>query len=99
MNYLIEEKDNKVIMKINEKDFTITCDTEEMRSSIIHIIQSSKVSEIIYDITDVKYMDSSAIGLIIAPIQYKIKVKLLGANDFIKSVFTNAMLGTQIEFI
>lgn len=88
INYYLEQKSLTVKFIFTELDHHIT---NQVRDEIDEILLSKPVKHIIFDFKNIRFMDSSGIGVIIG--RYKKicndggKVSIINANDRVKKVF------------
>ena len=84
-----------------ESEFTIH-EVKEVRE-IIKEIESKKVNKIVFDLSKVKYIDSSAIGLLVTVLKYTKKnegyLKLYNPTDEIKRILKLVNLSSFFETV
>jgi anti-sigma B factor antagonist len=90
MNYSIEHRDKILIMKV--KDETVESQVSADLKAKVLIIAQPDIDALIFDLTDVKAMDSSGLGaLLLANRQlneHSIPVIIVGVQPFVKSLMS-----------
>ena len=88
IKYSLEDKNLIIELNVPELDHHIT---NEVRDEIDMILESKSVKNIIFDFKNIRFMDSSGIGVIIG--RYKKvsseggKVSVVNVNDRVKKIF------------
>ena len=88
IKYSLEDKNLIIELNIPELDHHIT---NEVRDGIDNVLNSRPIKNIIFDFKNIRFMDSSGIGVIIG--RYKKisseggKVSVVNVNDRVKKIF------------
>ena len=88
IKYSLEDKNLVIELMVPELDHHIT---NEVRDKIDFILDSKSVKNIVFDFKNIRFMDSSGIGVIIG--RYKKisseggKVSVVNVNDRVKKIF------------
>ncbi|WP_195940586.1 anti-sigma F factor antagonist [Romboutsia sp. 1001713B170131_170501_G6] len=98
INYYLEQKTLTIEFLFTELDHHIT---NEVRDEIDNILLSKPIKNIIFDFRNIKFMDSSGIGVIIG--RYKKisaeggKVSIINANERVEKVFNLSGMNKIID--
>ncbi|CEI73974.1 MULTISPECIES: anti-sigma F factor antagonist [Romboutsia] len=98
INYYLEQKTLTIEFVFTELDHHIT---NEVRDEIDNILLSKPIKNIIFDFRNIKFMDSSGIGVIIG--RYKKisaeggKVSIINANERVEKVFNLSGMNKIID--
>ena len=88
IKYSLEDKNLIIELNVPELDHHIT---NEVRDGIDNVLNSRPIKNIIFDFKNIRFMDSSGIGVIIG--RYKKvsseggKVSVVNVNDRVKKIF------------
>lgn len=100
MNYSIEHKDKIVIVKV--KDETVEGQISADLKAKVLILAQPDIDALIFDLTDVKAIDSSGLGaLLLANRQmdeHAIPVILVGVQKFVKSLMSMTRIDEIFDF-
>lgn len=100
MNYTIEHRENIVILKV--KDETVEGQIAADLKAKILILAQPDIDALIFDLTDVKAMDSSGLGAILLANrqlnEHAIPVILVGVQTFVKSLMSMTRIDELFDF-
>lgn len=100
MNYTIEHRDNIVVLKV--KNETVEGKVSADLKAKVVIVAQPDIDALIFDLTDVKAIDSSGLGaLLLANRQlqeHAIPCILVGVQDFVKSLMKMTRIDEIFDF-
>jgi len=100
LNFTVDQKDNLVIFKLNNKKLDAEVSGELKAKFLIY--SQPDVEALIIDLSEVQYVDSAGLGALLLARrqmnQYGTPVILVGINENVMNLITISQIQTQFHF-